>query len=157
MKKSLRLCRNARPCLWMRSDTKSKFKFLTCCQSDIELYLFSMMYSSKNRNRVASIFLFAYLMFVVTNAIHFHQCSLLLDQSYLANSQNTSAQNHFLSNNPTICVIHQFSNSILDLKFTNSVSCCTNGFQNLTSVVYAELIPNFFLKINSNRAPPTFS
>lgn len=116
-----------------------------------------MIKSSKCRSRMASIFLFAYLTFLATNASHYHEYSLLLNPSYSTASQNNASQSHYYSGNLTICVIHQFFNSILDLKFTNSASCSTNGFEKLSAVIYNEFIPKFFLKIISNRAPPAIS
>ena len=55
-----------------------------------------MKNSLKIKERISSIFLCAYLAFVITNATHFHAYSLFKDISINEYSNSNSLNNHFL-------------------------------------------------------------
>lgn len=117
-----------------------------------------MKNSIKYKRRISSIFLYSYLAFVITSAIHFHAYSLFNDPSFNNYSKSNSINNHFLSGNYSFCTISHFSNSILDLKFSsNNFSPFLNESKELKLVFSDRFTSRFFFVKNSSRAPPTFS
>jgi hypothetical protein len=112
----------------------------------------------KYKRRISSVFLYAYLAFIITNAIHFHAYSLFDNPGINNYSKSNSLNNHFLSSSYSFCTISHYSNSILDLKFSSNV---TSPYQNegeeLIPVLSDRFIPNNLITKNSNRAPPFFS
>jgi len=117
-----------------------------------------MKKSVKYKKRISSIFLCAYLAFVITNAIHFHSYSLFDDPSINNYSKSNSVSGHFLAGSYPFCAIHQFAGTILDLKFlSNNLSPFLNEIEELNLVLSDRFPSKFFFTKNSSRAPPAFS
>lgn len=117
-----------------------------------------MKNSIKYKKRISSLFLSAYLTFVITNAIHFHAYSLFDDPSFNNYFKSNSLTNHFLTANNSFCTISHFSNSILDLRLSsNNFSPFLNEREEL-KLVFSDRFPSkFFFTKSSSRAPPAFS
>jgi hypothetical protein len=117
-----------------------------------------MKNSVKSKKRISSIFLCAYLAFVITNAIHFHAYSFFEDPSINDYSNSNSVSSHFLAGSLAFCAIHYFTGTILDLKFSsNNLSPFLNEREELKLVLSDRFPSKFFFTKNSSRAPPTFS
>jgi len=117
-----------------------------------------MKNSVKYKKLISSIFLYAYLAFVITNAIHFHAYSLFDDPNYNNSSKSNFLISHFLSGSYSFCAISHFSNSILDLKYSsNNFSPFLNEREELKLVLSDRFTSKFFFAKNSSRAPPAFS
>lgn len=117
-----------------------------------------MKNSIKFKRRIASVFLYAYLAFVIANAIHFHAYSLLNDQSIDNFSNANSVNSHFLGGNYSFCTLHYFGGTILDLKYSsNNFSPFLNEREELKLVLSDRFTSKFFFVNNSSRAPPAFS
>lgn len=117
-----------------------------------------MKNSIKYKRRISSVFLYAYLVFVITNAIHFHAYSLFDVPSINNYSKSNSVSSHFLADSYPFCAIHHFAETILDLKFSsNNFSPFLNEREEL-KFVFSDRFPSklFFTK-NSSRAPPALS
>lgn len=111
----------------------------------------------KNRRRFALVFLIAYLTLIFTNAIHFHKYALLGESTIKEYSQTNNSTNHFYSDKYLICFVHQFSSSILDLKFSCNSFTTLNKSEDITIFSDENILPNRALSKKSNRAPPAFS
>ena len=112
----------------------------------------------KYKRQISSIFLCAYLAFVITNTIHFHGYSLFDNPSFNNYSKSNSLNNHFLTNSYSFCTISHFSNSILDLRFSsNNFSPFLNAGEELKLVFSDRFLSKFFFTKNTSRAPPSFS
>lgn len=110
------------------------------------------------KKRISSVFLCAYLFFVVFSAIHFHTYSLFNDPSFKNYSKSNYSTDHFLSNSYSFCTVSHFSNSILDLKFSsNNFSPFLNEREELKLVANDKFTSQLFVSKNSSRAPPAFS
>jgi len=117
-----------------------------------------MKNSIKYKRRISSIFLYAYLAFVIANTIHFHAYSLFNDPSINNYSKSNSVSSHFLAGRYPFCAIHQFAETILDLKFSsNNLSPFLNEREELNLVLSDRFPSKFLLTKNTYRAPPAFS
>ena len=117
-----------------------------------------MKNSNRNKRRISSLFLCAYLAFVITNATHFHAYSLFKDISINEHSNSNSVSSHFLAGSFAFCAIHYFTGTILDLKFSsNNFSPFLNEKEELNLVLSDRFPSKFFFTKNSSRAPPAFS
>jgi hypothetical protein len=135
------------------------FYIFSLVKYDPALYICpAMKNSAKYKKRMSSIFLCAYLAFVITNAIHFHAYSLFDDPSIKDYSKQSPLNNHFLGSNLSFCTISHFSNSILDLKYSSSnLSQFLNEREELKLVISDRFTSKFFFTKNSSRAPPAIS
>jgi len=112
----------------------------------------------KHKKIFASVFLAAYLAFAVTNAVHFHSYSLFPESSINNPSTAKTDGSHYFIGGSSLCVIHQFSSSILDLKFSSDdLSQVLKVTEQANLLVSDRLTSYFYLSKNSPRAPPLFS
>ena len=117
-----------------------------------------MKNSIKYKRRISSVFLYAYLAFVIASAIHFHAYSLFDDPSINNFSKSNSVNRHFLAGSYSFCAIHYFTGTILDLKFSsNNLSPFLNEREELNLILSDRFPSKFFFTKNTSRAPPTFS
>lgn len=112
----------------------------------------------KHKKIIANIFLAAYLAFAITNAVHFHSYSLFPESSINKSSTAKSEGSHYFIGGSSLCVIHQFSSSILDLKFSSDdLSQVIKVTEQANLLISDRLTSYFYLSKNSPRAPPVFS
>lgn len=112
----------------------------------------------KQKKIFAKVFLTAYLAFAVTNAVHFHSYSLFPESSINNPSTTKSEGSHYFIEGSSLCVVHLFSSSILDLKFSSDdLSQVLNVTEQSNLLISDKLTSFFYLSKNSPRAPPVFS
>lgn len=112
----------------------------------------------KHKKIIANLFLAAYLALAITNAVHFHSYSLFSESSFNNVSSTKSPASHYFTDGSSVCVIHQFSSSILDLKFTSDdLSQVLKVTEKHNLLISDRLTSYFYLSKNSPRAPPALS
>lgn len=117
-----------------------------------------MKNSVKHKRRISSVFLYAYIAFVITNAIHFHAYSLFDNPSINNFSKSNSVNSHFLAGSYQFCAIHYFAGTVLDLKFSSdNLSPFLDQREELSLTLSDRFPSKFFFTKNTSRAPPAFS
>lgn len=112
----------------------------------------------KHKKIIANLFLAAYLAFAITNAVHFHAYSLFPESSFNNTIGSKSPGSHYFTDGNSLCVIHQFSSSILDLKFSSDDLSAVTAVSGKSELLFNDKLTSFFLlSKNSPRAPPVFS
>ncbi|NWF88113.1 MAG: hypothetical protein HXY50_01485 [Ignavibacteriaceae bacterium] len=112
----------------------------------------------KHKKIISGLFLAAYIAFAVMNAMHFHAYAFFPESSFNNINSTKWASSHYLTDNGSICVIHQFSSSILDLKFSSDDLSTNSLSGEKNELLFNDKLTSLFsLSKNSPRAPPVFS
>lgn len=112
----------------------------------------------RHKKTFSALFLAAYLTFVITNVIHFHSYSFFNEPSVKEPVKSQSPGSHYFIDGSSICVIHQFSNTVLDLKYSSdNLLTASKLDEELNLVLSDKLPPRVLYSKHSPRAPPIFS